>query len=93
LKVEITEPARADIERAFSFIAEDSPRAALAVTNRVLEALQSLDRMPSRGRPGRVTGTRELVVSGTRYIAVYRVARRSVVVIRVLHAHQDWPPR
>jgi toxin ParE1/3/4 len=45
------------------------------------------------GRPGRVTGTRELVVDGTPYILPYRVRNRVVQILRVLHGARRWPQR
>jgi addiction module RelE/StbE family toxin len=93
LKLDITGPARADIEHAVNYIAEDSPQAAQMIADRILSALESLATLPDRGRPGRVTGTREFVIARTSYIAIYRTDGRTVVVTRVLHGHQDWPPR
>ena len=43
------------------------------------------------GRPGRVAGTRELVVTGTPYVAAYQVTRETVRILRVLHGAQQWP--
>jgi toxin ParE1/3/4 len=43
------------------------------------------------GRPGRVAGTRELVVSGTPYIIPYRVAGTYVDILAVFHAAQNRP--
>ncbi len=40
------------------------------------------------GRAGRVEGTREWVLTGTPYIAVYRVAGGVIEVLRVLHGAQ-----
>ena len=48
---------------------------------------------PGLGRPGRVPGTRELIVSGTRYIVPYRVKEDVVQIITVLHGAQKWPDR
>ena len=45
------------------------------------------------GRPGRVEGTRELVVAGTPYIVPYRVKAEIVQIITVLHSAQRWPDR
>ena len=43
------------------------------------------------GRAGRVKGTRELVISKTPYIAVYRIIAEAIVVLRILHGAQQWP--
>jgi toxin ParE1/3/4 len=58
---------------------------------RVLEAIEGLAEFPNVGRPGRVPGTRELVVSGTPFIAVYKVEANILWVARVLHGAQRWP--
>ncbi|PPU05220.1 hypothetical protein XacyCFBP2565_21910 [Xanthomonas arboricola pv. corylina] len=46
---------------------------------------------PESGRPGRVPGTRELVIAGTPYIAVYQIDGNDQRVRRVLHGSQQWP--
>lgn len=46
---------------------------------------------PGMGRPGRVAGTRELVVPGTPVILAYRAHAGRVEVLRILHAKQQWP--
>ena len=48
-------------------------------------------RFPEMGHPGRIDGTRELVISNTPYIAAYRIADNSVRILRVLHGAQQWP--
>jgi toxin ParE1/3/4 len=50
-------------------------------------------RLPNIGRPGRVPGTRELVVSGTPFVTVYRVESNVLWVLRVLHGARRWPDR
>ena len=52
-----------------------------------------LAEMPAAGRPGRVSGTRELVVPGTRYIVAYRVRNNVLEVLRVMHGARSWPER
>ena len=50
---------------------------------------------PALGHPGRLPGTRELVVSGTPYIVPYRVSGRPerVEILRVFHAARRLPER
>ena len=71
-------PALGDIKEAGDFIALDNPQAAERMAERVQEAVEYLVDHPTMGRPGRVSGTRELVISGTPFIVVYRVVIPSV---------------
>ena len=71
-----------------SYIAHDSPQAARLVVQRVLTVVALLAEQPGLGRPGRVPGTRELLVPKTRYVVPYRVRGRVVEVLRVFHSSQ-----
>ena len=73
------------------YIAQDDQTAAYAVHEAILRQVGRLAEHPRIGRPGRVEGTRELVVSGTPYIVAYRVAGQDVTILRVLHGAQQWP--
>jgi toxin ParE1/3/4 len=73
------------------FISEDSTAAAERTVAAILGAAENLKRFPALGRPGRVAGTRELVVSGTPYIVPYRVRADTVELLLVLHAARKWP--
>jgi toxin ParE1/3/4 len=73
------------------YIAQDNQTAAYAVHEAILRQVGRLAEHPRTGRPGRVEGTRELVVSGTPYIVAYRVAGQDVTILRVLHGAQQWP--
>jgi addiction module RelE/StbE family toxin len=71
----------------------DNPEAATRVIERIRTAIRRLAASPAIGRPGRVEGTRELVITGTPYIVPYRVRGDVVEVITVLHSAQRWPAR
>ncbi len=45
---------------------------------------------PKRCRPGRVKGTRELIVRPN-YIVIYAETPETVTVLPVLHAARKWP--
>lgn len=79
-------------EEAF-FIAADAAAAARLVVERVLEAVAQLAEQPGLGRPGRVPGTRELIVSKTRYLVPYRVRGDAVEILRVFHTSRRLPDR
>lgn len=83
--------ALADRDSIFTHIETDNPRAAIAVDERIAAAARLLLDFPESGRPGRVAGTRELVVTGTPYVAAYAVTTGTVRILRVLHGAQRWP--
>jgi len=76
-----------------NFIAKDSEQNAALVAERILHAIDVLQTQPATGRPGRVLGTRELVVPNTPYIIPYRVSRDRLELIAVFHGRQKWPPK
>ena len=78
-----------DLEAIVDFIAQDNSAASAQEAEKVLDAVERLAAFPSSGRPGRVPGTRELVVSS--YIVAYRVKGDDVQILRVLHAARTWP--
>lgn len=84
---------RADRDRAsqIAYIGERNPLAAVALGDAVEVALRRLTEHPASGRPGRVLGTRELVVSGSPYILVYRLEASAILILRMLHGAQRWP--
>ncbi len=89
--VEWSVPARRDLIAIADYLAADNPEAALAVIDRIDEAVANLADHPRMGRPGRVSGTRELVVAGLPYIVPYRLREHRVQILRVLHAARKWP--
>ena len=86
-----TPKARAEREEAIDYIARDNPFAALDQLDKIEQQTSLLAAQQKMGRPGRVKGTRELVVSGTPFIAIYRVKGKRIEVLRFLHGAQKWP--
>lgn len=83
--------ALSDLESVREYIAGDSPRAARKAANRIKDAVNHLIDFPLSGRPGRVPGTRELVISETSYIAAYTIQGDEVQIAAVLHGKQRRP--
>lgn len=61
----------------------------LAATIR--QRIQQLQDHPQLGRPGRVPGTRELVIGGTPYVVPYRVKNQQVEILALYHGARRWP--
>jgi len=85
--------ALANLDEIAEFIAQDSPENARAFVAEIIEQTERLIDQPNIGRPGRVPGTRELVVADGRYIVPYRVRRGAVEILRVMHHARQWPTR
>jgi plasmid stabilization system protein ParE len=93
MRVRWLRTALRNLDEEASYIAADDPAAARLIVARALEAVAQLADQPGLGRPGRVPGTRELVVARTRYIVPYRVRRDAVEILRVFHTSRRLPKR
>jgi toxin ParE1/3/4 len=91
LRIRWTRPALADLEAIGDFIARDNPVAARPIVVSLVASVDALRDHPNLGKPGRLTGTRELVVTGTSYIAPYRVRGDRIEVLAVFHGSRHWP--
>ena len=80
-----------DRDAQLDYIAQDTPTAAVSQGDRIAEQIEILQQHPQMGRPGRKQGTRELVISRTPFIVVYRVKAKRIELLRVLHGAQQWP--
>ena len=83
--------ARREREHQIAYIGDNNPGAAIEIGDAIFRAVGNLLDFPHIGRPGRVTGTRELAISGTPFLVVYRVAPEAVLGLRLLHGAQRWP--
>ncbi len=93
MRVRWLRTALRNLDEDATYIAADDPGAARLVVERVLNAVEGLATHPEIGRPGRVPGTRELVVPKTRYIVPYRVRGDSIEVLRVFHTSRRLPTK
>jgi addiction module RelE/StbE family toxin len=91
VKLEWSAFALSDREGIFDYIEADSPRSAIRVDEAIANAAERLINFPESGRPGRITGTRELVLAGLPYILAYIVRDNVVRMLCVIHGAQQWP--
>ena len=83
--------AEDDLEEIVDYIAIYNIKAALKLARRIVGAIEdNLLSSPYMGRPGRVEGTRELVVRQN-YIVIYEVAADAVNVLNVIHDARIYP--
>lgn len=79
-----------NIETIVDYILSDDPVAALAPCEKIFSTVETiLPENPYAGRPGRVEGTRELVVHAS-YIVVYEI-ENDISIPAVRHAARLWP--
>jgi plasmid stabilization system protein ParE len=93
MRVRRLRKALRNLDDEATYIAADDAAAARLVVRRVLDAVSNLAEQPGLGRPGRVPGTRELIVAKTRYIVPYRVRGETVEILRVFHTSRRLPDR
>jgi plasmid stabilization system protein ParE len=80
-----------NLDQEAEYIATDDPEAARFVVGRIRTAIALLAENPSLGRPGRIAGTRELIVNKTRYLVPYRVRNNSIEILRIFHTSRKLP--
>ena len=91
MKIRWSPEAAADFARIVEYIHKENPSASDRVAHTIYDSATSLESLPNRGRPGRIDGTRELVLAPLPFILVYRVKRDALEIVRVVHGSQRWP--
>ena len=92
MRLRWTRLAERDLDEIAQYVGQDSPAAAARVVLELIDQAETLlPQYPAIGRPGRVLGTRELVVGQLPYIIAYRVRDRDLEILRVLHTSRAWP--
>jgi toxin ParE1/3/4 len=87
-----TDSAVGDLTHICDYIEKHgSPANARRVAISIHRQIDLLAKFPEHGRTGRKPDTRELIFSGLPYLAVYRIQKDAVVVVRILHGAQVWP--
>ncbi len=81
------------LEAVHQYLAAEDAETADRLIERILAGVEMLVPYPDLGRKGRLSGTRELVITGTPYLVSYRVHRDEVQILAVLHGARRWPER
>ena len=82
-------PAAQDLSQIADYIALDNPIAAEKVFREVIQTTEALAHFPNLGRRGRVTGTREIILSNAPYVVVYRSNPDRIIIIAIFHTARD----
>jgi len=83
--------SESELAAIIDYIAVDNLDAALELDFHITSSAERLMGFPKLGKPGRVEGTRELIVHA-HYILVYEIDGEELLVLSVLHTSRQWPP-
>ena len=90
-KVSWLREALADLRGIEDHIGRDNPAAARRVVKVIKDGVDILKDHPGIGRPGRLAGTRELVIHDYPFIVAYRQAESAIHILAVVHTSRRWP--
>lgn len=95
MQVKWLSKALQNLDDEADYVAKEDPTAAKLVVQRIFDSVNLLPSNPAMGNPGRIHGTRELVVPKTRYIISYHVRPRlnRIEILRVFHTSRRSPTR
>ena len=91
MRVLWTPEAQQDRADIWDYIAADDPRAAVRMDALFSDAAARLVEHPKLGRPGKISGTRELILHES-YRLVYEIENETVWMLALVHAARQWPP-
>jgi len=89
MRIRWTPAAAADLEHISAYLKGHYPRYREPTLRKLYDTVRTLKDSPHRGRPGREEGTPEILFPPLPYIAVYRVRKHSIEVLRIYHASQN----
>ncbi len=93
MRLKWTRAASRDLDLIEEYIGRDNAAAAIDTVLQIIRSVELLGDHPGLGRPGRVEGTRELVISELPYLVPYVHQGDTVTVLRVVHGAMKWPAR
>ncbi len=82
-----------ELDGELEYLAQDNPNIARALYAHLRQCVSMLETFPEAGRPGRLLGTRELVLDKYPYIVPYRIKDGVVEILRVFHTSRKPPKR
>lgn len=91
MRIQWTPTAAHHLKAIQDYIAQDNPSAAYDAAQTIRQHVEMLARHPYSGRPGRVEGTRELVIPNLPYIVAYAIGPDHAAILAVLHQARKWP--
>jgi len=91
VRLKWTRAASQDLESVERYISLDNPDVPIDTVLEIIRRVETLAEHPGMGRPGRVEGTRELVLGSLPYVVPYVHQSDTIIILRVLHGAMRWP--
>ena len=92
MRIDWSPEAIADLADLREYIARDNLEAAQRIALAIINTIEGiLSDNPESGHPGRVPGTRELVIPKTPVIVPYRIRNSVLEILGVYHHARRWP--
>ncbi|MBM4083261.1 MAG: type II toxin-antitoxin system RelE/ParE family toxin, partial [Planctomycetes bacterium] len=90
MRIKWSEPALVDLEEIRDYIAKDSEYYATRLVEKIIQAVEALERFPAMGRvvpEAQDQSIRELLVAN--YRVMYRIETERVLVLAAMHGARD----
>lgn len=91
MRIKWLRTASRNLVQEADYLADKNPDAADAMLQHIRASVKLLAQQPGIGRPGRVPGTRELVIQHHPYLIPYRVRGDVLEILRVFHTSRKPP--
>lgn len=93
MRVKWLQTAIKSFDKAMTYIAKEDEEAAQKTSDYIKARVEGLIEQPYQGRPGRIFGTKELVIDKHPFIIPYRVKGEELQILRVFHTSQKPPEK
>lgn len=91
MRVRWLQKAIKNLDAEADYIAQENLTAAAEMFVYIKTKVDALSEFSSLGRPGRVPGTRELIIDKYPFVVPYRVVGEELHVLRVFHTRRKLP--
>ena len=91
MQIKWLKKALINLEQSAEYLHEHNPQSSREFVQEVYDLTNLLKTNPAMGRPGRVFGTRELVLNKFPYLIPYRVKNNCIEILRVFHTRISQP--
>ena len=91
MRVKWLRQALRNFDEEAEYLARENPSVARYMVRTVRTSVELLSQQPGLGRPGRLPGTRELVIQRYPFVVPYRVRESALEVLRVFHTSRKPP--